>query len=376
MMRMSRRTIIGGSVFAASILLFGQAGLQAFFGLPDNKVEIRTDGSYRYITSNAIPDHEPGAFPNSHNPNRISAQSLSYRIPLNPRLTGRASPLGMNVFAVAVNGVPFDPSAAEWWQRNRNSGWQYEPLSPKVDLGLDRHNAHVQPDGTYHYHGIPTGLIGDLTASRHSKLVAYAADGFPVYVRYGYADPRNPASGIRDLKPSFRLKDGARPGGPGGRHDGTFIEDYAYAAGTGDLDECNGIETVTPEYPQGTYAYFLTSAWPVIPRCLKGERDRSFNHGPGGMMPGGGNRGGPSAAMQDGPPAGGGGRPPGGGGGRPGGPPDFNKAGEMLGIDGETLRRALGPPPPDFDAAAAKLGIPVEKLHEAMRAAGGGPRRP
>lgn len=360
MLRMSRKTLVGGGVFAASLLLFGQAGLQAFFGLPDNKVEIRTDGSYRYITSNAIPDHDPGAFPNNRNPHRISAQNLSYRVPLAPRQTGRASPIGMNAFAVAVNGVPFDPSAAEWWQRNRSSGWQYEPLSPKVDLGLDRHNAHVQPNGTYHYHGIPAGLVSDLSSSRHSKLVAWAADGFPVYVRYGYAEPNNPSAGVRELRPSWRLKGGARAGGPGGSHDGTFIEDYEYAAGLGDLDECNGRESVTPEFPQGTYAYYLTSTWPVIPRCLKGDGDRSFAKGPPG---GGGGR-----------PAGGGG---GGGGGRPGGPPDFNKAGEMLGIDGETLRRALGPPPPDFDAAAAKLGIPVEKLHEAMRAGGGGPpRRP
>jgi hypothetical protein len=357
MMRMSRKTLVGGGVFAASLLLFGQAGLQAFFGLPDNKVEIRTDVAYRYITSNAIPDHDPGAFPNRNNPHRISAQNLSFRVALNPRLTGRARPIGMNAFAVALNGVPFDPSAAEWWQNNRHSGWQYEPLSPKIDLGLDRHNAHVQPNGTYHYHGIPTGLVSDLSPSRHSRLVGWAADGFPVYVRYGFADPKNPSAGLRDLQPSWRLKSGARAGGPGGNHDGSFIEDYEFAPGRGDLDECNGRETVTPEFPDGTYAYFLTSAWPVIPRCLKGEADRSFSKGPPGGGPVGGR--------------------PGSGGGRPGGPPDFNKAGEMLGIDGETLRRALGPPPPDFNAAAAKLGIPVEKLHEAMRAAGGGPpRRP
>ncbi|MEQ8709764.1 MAG: YHYH protein [Rhodospirillales bacterium] len=349
----------GAAVFTASIALFAQAGLQAFFGLPDNKVSVRTDSDYRYITSNAIPDHSPGNFPNRRNPNAIAEQSLSFRVPLRPELTGRLTSVGMNVFAIATNGVPFDPSAAEWWQRDRNSGWQYEPLSPSIDLGLDKHNAHVQPNGTYHYHGIPTGLVEDVTPDRHSKLIAYAADGFPVYLRYGYSDPKDPSSPVADLTPSWRVKQGSRPGGPGGRYDGSFIEDYEYVAGLGTLDECSGRQTVTPDFPNGTYAYYLTRDWPVIPRCLKGERDRSFvKMGPGGTARGSGER-----------------QPGGGGGGRPGGPPDFNKAGEMLGIDGETLRRALGPPPPDFDSAAQKLGIPVERLHEAMRAAGGG-RRP
>ena len=55
---------------------------------------------------------------------------------------------------------------------------------------------------------------------------------------------------------------------------GTFAEDYEYAAGWGDLDQYNGRFARTPEYPEGTYAYFLTSdaaerlAFPYLP----GER--------------------------------------------------------------------------------------------------------
>ena len=40
---------------------------------------------------------------------------------------------------------------------------------------------------------------------------------------------------------------------------GTFAEDYEYVKGSGDLDEFNGRFTKTSEYPQGTYAYFLTT---------------------------------------------------------------------------------------------------------------------
>lgn len=47
--------------------------------------------------------------------------------------------------------------------------------------------------------------------------------------------------------------------------DGTFLEDWEYVAGSGDLDECNGIII------DGTYAYFLTGGFPYVPRCLNGE---------------------------------------------------------------------------------------------------------
>ena len=44
---------------------------------------------------------------------------------------------------------------------------------------------------------------------------------------------------------------------------GTFMEDYEYRAGSGDLDEFNGRFAITPEYPAGTYAYFLSTDKPA-----------------------------------------------------------------------------------------------------------------
>ncbi|AUG51671.1 YHYH protein [Thalassospira marina] len=258
-----------------------------------NQVTIREDGEYRYIRSNAIPDHAVGQFPNRHNPNTIKAQSLEFRLPVNPVRSGRFTPNPRNMFGIAVNGVPFDPYTAEFWQRDRQSGWRYEAISPALDLGLDENNAHVQPDGTYHYHGVPKGLIKSWSPSQHSIRIGFAADGFPVYALYGYIDPHQPASGVKALTSSWRVKKGARPGGPGGNYDGTFGEDYEFVAGLGDLDEANGRETITPEYPGGTYAYFVTESFPFIPRFLAGTADASFDRGPppGGMdrpRPGGG----------------------------------------------------------------------------------------
>jgi len=55
---------------------------------------------------------------------------------------------------------------------------------------------------------------------------------------------------------------------------GTFAEDYQYVPHSGDLDEYNGRVTTTPEYPNGTYAYFLStnsSGQPAFPYLLAHE---------------------------------------------------------------------------------------------------------
>ena len=68
--------------------------------------------------------------------------------------------------------------------------------------------------------------------------------------------------------------------------DGTFVADYEYVDGLGDLDECNGRECVTPEFPDGTYAYFLTDEWPWVPTYLRGTPDESFGPGRNGSTTG------------------------------------------------------------------------------------------
>ena len=52
---------------------------------------------------------------------------------------------------------------------------------------------------------------------------------------------------------------------------GDLVEDYIYQEGLGTLDEFNGRFAVTPEYPNGTYAYFMTedsSGNPVYPYAI------------------------------------------------------------------------------------------------------------
>ncbi|WP_242631367.1 YHYH protein [Rubinisphaera italica] len=244
-----------------------------------SRVTMAEKGEYRIVTSNGLPDHQPGQFPRRGNPNRVSAQQYQFRMPLQPEQARTVTPVGMNRFGVALNGVPFDPGAAEFWNRDRRSGWQYEANSGKINLGLDEHHAHVQPDGGYHYHGLPTGLVEIREeSSSHTDpiLIGYAADGFPIYSSEGYRNPQDLSSGLKRMKSSYRVKSGQRPGGPGKSYDGTFVEDYEFVEGSGDLDECNGREGVTPEYPGGIYHYYVTEDFPFIPRYFRGTPDASF----------------------------------------------------------------------------------------------------
>ncbi len=276
--------------------------------LPDHQVTITERDGYRYIRSNGVPDHRPGRFPNRGNANSISAQDYEYRVPLSPQMGEAVIPMRGYLFGVALNGIPFDPGTAEVWTpqgrrmrgQARDYGWNYDALSGKIDLGIDAHHAHVQPTGAYHYHGLPTGLIKNRIKFNHDTdgqpamtLLGYAADGFPMYSVYGYEDPDDPGSAVVKLTSGYRLKEGTRPagdddsGGPGGKHDGTYVQDWEYVEGAGNMDECNGRMGVTPEYPEGTYYYVITDTYPFIPRDFRGTPDDSFRkQGPGPGGPG------------------------------------------------------------------------------------------
>jgi hypothetical protein len=300
---------------AVSFGVFSPAFCQ---GYPPSECKIEVKSGYRYIESNGIPNHSTGQFPNQGNPNSIRAQSYKRRVPVVPR-PGHGEHRGYE-FGVAINGVMFDPGTAELWNNDRR--WHYEALSGVMvshgSLGMDQNLAHVQPNGAYHYHGLPMGLLNKLDYRNHVVLVGWAADGYPIYGPYGYTDPLDSRSRIKELKSSYRLKSGTRPSGgdgPGGAYDGSFAQDYEYVAGLGDLDEYNGRTGVTVEFPKGTFYYVLTSSWPFVPRMFRGDPDESFAKGPPG---GHGHSHGPRDGFGppgfgppgDGPP---GGRPPNGG---------------------------------------------------------------
>jgi len=96
-------------------------------------------------------------------------------------------------------------------------------------------------------------LENDLTTNLyHSPILGWAYDGNPIYGPYGYDTPSG--GRIKQIRSGYKkVTSTQRPSFPLG----FFVEDYVYD-GSGDLDEHNGRFCITPEFPNGTYAYFLT----------------------------------------------------------------------------------------------------------------------
>ena len=143
------------------------------------------------------------------------------------------------------------------------------------------------------------------TPTKHSPILGWVADGFPIYGPYGYSVSNDATSGIRRMISGYVIRDGqygtsnltangrttipawaarlfnvasnivagptVNSNYPLGRYmeDNDYLGDHGYVQGKNfDLDEYNGRWCVTPEFPNGTYAYFVAIAaagTPVFP---------------------------------------------------------------------------------------------------------------
>lgn len=232
-----------------------------------NKCQFRT---------NAIPNHDFNdgghAFPND-----VSEQNDLFEITTSPSKAGQTTSISLQLDnAILLNGVKVDLLAAGCFGISNgkigcndiNQPWRYDPMHAANGFEVDSHNAHAQPDGTYHYHGSPLALFDD---SNHqgSPVIGFAADGFPIFGSY-FDDQGS----VRKATSSYRLKLGSRPDGvgePGGSYDGAFRDDYEYIEGQGDLDECNGMTK------DGVYGYYITTNYPYVLACFTGTPDNSFS---------------------------------------------------------------------------------------------------
>jgi hypothetical protein len=239
----------------------------------------------RLMTGNGIPDHDvtTGTFATP-----ISAQSLSVTFTRSPTVSSSTgTKLIHQPYGYVLNSVKLDPAtdgtcASSATSTDRGAGcvaimgtdpWNLEAMGGAFQFGTDESNAHVQPNGQYHYHGMPEAWLARLGAGQQVTLVGFAVDGFPIYARYGFSSANDATSAVRVVTGSYQKKATSDPGRPSTTlfPMGTFTQDYEYVAGSGDLDECNGRVGVTPEFPQGTYHYYVTDSYPFIQRCLKGK---------------------------------------------------------------------------------------------------------
>ena len=128
--------------------------------------------------------------------------------------------------------------------------------SKNPDLGLQFVNLYIPRTLRLQLGDNINPNLTEQSSKIHSPLLGYAYDGNPIYGPYAYSKSlggsieRITSGYVLDVNPNFNLR-------PPEFESGYFIDDYVFI-GTGDLDEFNGRYCITPEFPNGIYAYFTT----------------------------------------------------------------------------------------------------------------------
>jgi len=267
-----------------------------------------------YVTTEGVPTYPTGPFLDG-NPSTTTAQAAIYKFPKIPtENTGSEVGTNMGNIGVFINGVSiFDYQDGVSYSNTggQDQGgpgpggpgdgvWNRDAVVAERD-GFDCSKGHPAM-GNYHHHQNPSAFKLDLTvisticnlydadglytinSTEHSPIIGYAYDGFPIYGAYAFSNTDGTGS-ITRMKSGFSLRnitarthyaDGSDViDGPAVGIDyplGHYREDYEFipSANTDQLDEHNGRFCVTPEYPDGTYAYFCTvdanwnSSYPYI----------------------------------------------------------------------------------------------------------------
>jgi hypothetical protein len=185
--------------------------------------DIYLDGDFVVIKSNGLPDHKSPYYTGGNyeayngtnasfqkNPNSISEQSLTFRIPLDPVAASSPASTPLGAIGISINGIPF---------YNQYAG-PSQPLTNEIN-SFDQYNGHPQNSGQYHYHVEPLYLT---TNEGKNALLGFLLDGFPVY---------------------------------GPMENGNTVTNSS-------LDAYHGHTHATADYPDGIYHYHITSDSPYI----------------------------------------------------------------------------------------------------------------
>ena len=252
-------------------------------GYATNVQKVRYSDSNVYVSCTCIPGYDIG--PWMGNPNTPANQNFVFQFKRYPKAntgTLTATPLGH--IGTWSNGVSmFNATDANSY--NNLNVW-HQNAEYVEGKSFDKCLGHPAPNGEYHHHVNPTCLYNDKDSTKHSPIIGYAFDGYPVYGAYGYAKTDG-TGGITRMKTGYQprtmTKRTTKPDGTALNSSdygpdvstqypiGYYTEDFVYTAGSGDLDTHNGRFCVTPEYPKGTYAYFVTidkSLNPAYPYTL------------------------------------------------------------------------------------------------------------
>ena len=124
--------------------------------------------------------------------------------------------------------------------------------------GLRKILKQKNSDGTIDYTSNDLNLLNNAEQAslNHSPIIGWAYDGNPIYGPYGYE--RKDGGSVKIMRSGYSLKTNRDGGPPISTFPlGFFTDDFEYL-GNGDLDENNGRYCITPDYPNGTFAYFAT----------------------------------------------------------------------------------------------------------------------
>ena len=274
-----------------------------------------SDGSINF-QPDGIPNHERDEYyavpnagvvvPNANSAyvmkDPTKAQTYSFDIPSSPEYSSEVTKAPLGSIGVMISGaILFNPYEGDGTTVAMSSNFTVTNSDGITASFIDKCAGHPTPNsGAYHYHGQPECVTAKVDkAEGPSHIIGIALDGYLIY-------------GANDIN----------------------VKVVPSSA----LDECNGINSPTPEFPNGVYHYVLpgtTDATSSI-RCFRGKVD--------------------STQIQPMPPM--------------GGPqPDLAGAAQKLGITQAQLEAALGRKmPPDFLAAAKTLGITEAELKAALGA--------
>jgi hypothetical protein len=137
---------------------------------------------------------------------------------------------------------------------NEDYGLQYKHISLPDSLRRILFTSKIVENEEYYISDKDNDGEEDLNILVHSPIVGWAYDGNPIYGPYGFDTPQG--GRIRTMQSGYTLSTlnlQNRPNYPSE----FFVEDYTFND-AGDLDIHNGRFCVTPEFPNGIYAYFCT----------------------------------------------------------------------------------------------------------------------
>ncbi len=142
-----------------------------------DNVRVSHDEHFLLVDSQGYPNHPTALFPNSKNPNTIKVQDFHFRFPLEPKKADSVTRVPMGPIGMALNGVVFF-NPFEAGGMNAVEGYS--------EVWLDSCCGHPQQDGVYHYHKYPSCVKSPFPddGKRHSPIIGFAFDGFPVYGPY------------------------------------------------------------------------------------------------------------------------------------------------------------------------------------------------